>query len=92
MLYVPPEVVICVQVQQMLVKTSDEEAEQKSLPAEGRVWKVQFDNMGILLATSATDGDQSNVCIWEQSPQGHWYLFSKIVGDPSEAHAGAMLE
>ena len=75
----------------MLVKTSDDDAAQECLPIEGQVWKVQFDKMGILLATSATDGDQSTVCIWEQNPQGHWYLLSKIVGD-TDAAPGTMLE
>ena len=62
------------------------------LPIDGRAWKVQFDRMGSLLATSAVDGDSSNVCVWELNPDGQWYLLSRIVGEPPEASAGVMLE
>lgn len=62
------------------------------LPIGGHAWKVQFDKMGSLLATSAVNGDNSNVCVWELNPDGQWYLLSKIVGESAEASAGAMLE
>lgn len=60
--------------------SSDGKGVVSCLPAEGNVWKVQFDKMGSLLATSAVDGDSSNVCVWELNPEGHWYLLSKVVG------------
>jgi len=63
------------------------------LPVDGQVWKVEFDKMGSLLATSASDGDDSNVCIWALNPEGQWYLLSKIVGEPHEPDDNAgMLE
>ena len=68
------------QVQQMDCLSSDGNSITDCLPVDGDVWKVQFDKMGSLLATSASDGANSNVCVWELNPEGQWYLLSKIVG------------
>ena len=65
--------------------SSDGQTVQDCLPNEGQIWKVQFDKMGSLLATSAVSGDSSNVCIWELNPQGQWWLLRKIIGEPDEA-------
>lgn len=62
------------------------------LPIDGHAWKVQFDKMGSLLATSAVDDDGSIVCVWELNPDGQWHLLSRIFGEPAEASAGAMIE
>ncbi len=64
--------------------SSDGQTALDCLPVDGQVWKVEFDKMGSLLATSASDGDDSNVCIWALNPEGQWYLLSKIVGEPHE--------
>jgi len=81
------------QVHQMSCLSSDGQTALDCLPVDGQVWKVEFDKMGSLLATSASDGDDSNVCIWALNPEGQWYLLSTIVGAPhqSEDNAG-MLE
>ena len=76
----------------MSIKASDGEAVQGGLLSAGQVWKVKFDRVGSLLATSATDAEHSTVCIWEQNPQGHWYLLSKIASDSSQDNAGNMPE
>ncbi|KAL0024840.1 hypothetical protein WJX79_004379 [Trebouxia sp. C0005] len=72
------------QVHQMPCLSSDGQTSSGCLPVDGQVWKVEFDSMGSLLATSASDGDDSNVCIWALNPEGQWYLLSKIVGEPHE--------
>lgn len=80
------------QVQLMECLSFDGDTILDCLPIDGQAWKVQFDKMGSLLATSAVDGDDNNVCVWELNPDGQWYLLSKIVGEPAEVSAGAMLE
>lgn len=81
------------QVHRMPCLTSDGQTAVHCLPVDGQVWKVEFDKMGSLLATSATDGADSNVCIWALNPAGQWYLFSKVVGEPHElADNSSMLE
>lgn len=72
--------------------SSDEDTPLDCLPIDGDAWKVQFDRMGTLLATSAVDGDSSSVCIWEMNTRGQWYLVSRVTGDPPETSAGAMPE
>lgn len=80
------------QVHRMPCLTSDGQTAVHCLPVDGQVWKVEFDRMGSLLATSASDAD-SNVCIWALNPAGQWYLFSKVVGEPHElADNSSMLE
>ena len=83
---------IATQVSQMQCHSADGETGIDTLSVERQAWKVQFDRMGALLATSAVDGDSSNVCVWELNPQGQWYLLSRIVGEPQETSAGTMLE
>lgn len=80
------------QVRQMECLSSDEDTPLDCLPIDGDAWKVQFDRMGTLLATSAVDGDSSSVCIWEMNTRGQWYLVSRVTGDPPETSAGAMPE
>ena len=69
---------------------------QASLPIDGHAWKVQFDQMGSLLATSAVEGESSSVCIWELNPEGQWYVLSKVHGSTddseSEMNEGTMLQ
>ena len=79
-------------MQQTLVKTSEGEAVQGRLPSAGQIWKVKFERICSLLATSATNVEHSNICIWEQNPQGHWCLLSKIASELLEDNAGNMLE
>ena len=81
------------QVYQMPCLSSDGQTALKCLPVDGQVWKVEFDKMGSLLATSSSDGDDSKVCIWELNPEDQWYLLSTIVGEPHEPEDNAgMLE
>ena len=80
------------QVQHMECVSANEDTILDCLPIEGHAWKVQFDRMGTLLATSAVDGDISSVCVWEMNMTGQWFLLSRITGEPSETSAGAMLE
>lgn len=80
------------QVQQMECLSSNEETTLDCLPIDGHAWKVQFDRMGTLLATSAMDGDSSSVCVWEMNMTGQWCLSSRITEDPPDTSAGAMLE
>lgn len=72
--------------------SSNEETTLDCLPIAGHAWKVQFDRMGTLLATSAGDGDSSSVCVWEMNMSGQWCLSSRISEDPPDMNAGAMLE
>ena len=85
---------LAAQVQQMQCASSDGSSASNCLPIDGHAWKVQFDRMGTLLATSAVDGDSSSVCVWELNPDGQWYLLSKIEGGalPSEDDAEQMPE
>ena len=64
------------------------------LPIDGQVWRVHFDRLGVLLATSAVDGDESIVYLWELNPQGQWYPSSRIAGEcqQSDDSDGAMLD
>ena len=64
--------------------SSDGQTIQDCLPNHGQVWRVQFDKMGSLLATSAINGDSSSVCIWELNSQGQWRLLRKITREPDE--------
>lgn len=73
-----------VQVHKMPCLSSDGQTIQDCLPDDGQVWKVQFDEMGSLLATSAVSGDSSSVCIWELNPKGQWCLHRRIIGAPDE--------
>ncbi len=85
-------VLFCMQVQQMACLSSDGQTVADCLPIYGHVWKLQFDKMGSLLATSAMDGDQSSVCIWELNPEGQWFLLSRITGEPQSSEDAGMLK